>query len=691
VHLFPRLVRRTAVAASIAAAAFLIGACHSNNGNTSGAGVVWVTLGTVPAPIFTSYVVTVDSVTLTDTLGNTYSALATPEPVDFVKLRDYRELWGSGTIPNSGTANVNATTAITYKTATIVLDYTNAEISLLINGVPQRASVIGTTGVAATTISVVIDLPPAPAPQLTIVPSFSTDNAQMIAVNFDLPTSNVVNLATSPATVTVSPFMTAALAPPDRELIRVRGALINSSVPISTFTVYERPFYEQEAALGTLTIFNDASTLYTVDGQSYSGATGLNNLSQLPAGVTVTASFTTFEPTATTTAYAGIFTSVYTIAGDSMQSQLTENISGEVVAISSDGTTGVNTLTLRGATVYGPLYELAEGFFGYLDADQQLLVGPGTLVTIDDNSTATGLGYQSISIGASVEAVGLATCASNCGTTTDLQTWTIDATSASTGRVRLLQNHIFGQLVAATPSDLSLALQTINYWPVSDFNFAGTGLSPATNSSAADYQVNTTGANLISMAPGKGAAPIVAADLSGTAAGTPLWIDGITGGFGAAPPDFNATTVYEQAGVPAQLRVSWETVGSITPFAGVSATAFSINLQDPSLSSAFLQIGPETLALDTLPLSPAFVINASQIPISIVNEPIFAPHFAYGTTSLVEAVSTMHINVFNTFTAFIENFGSAISKSSPALELTANGYYNATTNTFTANTVSVVL
>jgi hypothetical protein len=210
------------VAAGLAAAAFLIGACHNYNNNTSGYGVVWVTLGTVPAPIFTSYVVTVDSVTLTDTLGNTYSALATPEPVDFVKLRDYREMWGSGTVPNSGTPNLNGA-PIYYKTATIVLDYTNAEISLLINGLPQRASVVGTNGLAATTISVVIDLAPPPALQLVIVPSYSTDNAQMLAVNFDLPTSNVVNLATSPATVTVNPFITAALAPPDRELILVRG------------------------------------------------------------------------------------------------------------------------------------------------------------------------------------------------------------------------------------------------------------------------------------------------------------------------------------------------------------------------------------------------------------------------------------------------------------------------------------
>jgi hypothetical protein len=683
VHPFPRILGRAG--AALAAAAFLLAACHNNNSNTSGAGVVWVTLGTVPAPIFTSYVVTIDSVTLTDTVGNTYTALQTPEPVDFVKLRDYREMWGSGTVPNSGTPNVNGA-PIYYKTATIVMDYTNAEISVLINGLPQRATIIGTNGLAVTTISVVVALPP--AQPLDIVPSYSTDNAQMLAVNFDLPTSNVVNLATSPATVTVSPFLTVALAPPDRELIRVRGALINSSVPIGTFTVYERPFYEQAAALGTLTIFNSASTLYTIDGLSYSGATGLDTLSQLPAGVTVTASFTTFEPTPTATAYAGIFTSVYTIAGDSMQSELAENISGDVVAVSSDSSTGVNTLTLRGATIYGPLYALAEGYFGYQDTDQQLLVGPGTLVTIDDNSTATGLGYKSISVGANVEALGIATCTGSCGTS-GLGLWSIDATSASTGRVRLLQTQIFGQLLTATPTDLSLALQTINYWPASDFDFAGTGATTATNSSAADYQVSTAAANLISAAAGESPAPVVPADLSTTPAGTPLWIDGIAAPFGSAPPDFIATTVNEEPGVPAQLRVSWASAGSITPFVGLSASGFAINLQGPGLSSAFLQIGPNSIALDTLTSSPQ--INTTPTPISILGSSIFSPHYAYGTVSVELAVPTMHVNVFDNFQDFVVNFTSAISVSSPALQLTANGYYDVGTNRFIANTVSVVL
>jgi hypothetical protein len=644
------------------AGAFLLAGCHSNNGNDSGYGVVWVTLGTVPAPIFTSYVVSVDSVTLTDAVGNTYTALSTAEPVDFVKLRDVREIWGSGTIPND-----------TYTSATIVMDYTNAEISVLVNGIPQRATVIGTNGAAVTTMAVIVALDP--AQQLVITPSYSTDNAQLVAINFDLPASNQVNLATSPATVTVSPFLSVALAPPDNELIRVRGPLINSSAPLGTFTVYERPFYDQASALGSLTIFNDQKTIYTIDGVPYTGTTGLNTLSQTPAGVTVTESYTTFEPTATATAFAGIFNSVYVVAGSGVQSSLTENISGEVIAISTDAATNVSTLTLRGATIYGPLIALAEGYFGYQNTDSLLLVGPGTVVAVDDDATSAGLSYKSIAVGDYVEAVGAYACVGACGTS-GMGTWTIDATSADTGKVRLLQNQIYGQLSSAVPGSLSMTLQTINYWPASDFNFAGTGSSAATDASAADYVVGTG-----------------SADLSGTLAGTPLWIDGLTNSFGAAPPDFIATTVNQQSGVPAQLLISWNIPGSVTPFTSLASTGFAIDLQGANLSTAILQIGPESIALNTLPASLQVVTTAT--PISLVSEPLFSPHYAYSTVSTVEAVYTVNVKVFTNFQAFVTNFVPAISLTFPAYQLTANGTYLPATGTsgptFIANTVSVVL
>jgi hypothetical protein len=688
VYPITRIFHRTGLGPILAAAAFLIAGCHSNTSNTSGYGVAWITLGSVPAPIFTSYVVNVDSVTLTDSLGNTYTALSTAEPVDFVKLRDVREIWGSATIPNSVPGAVAVTASPpSYVSATLVMDYTNAAISVLVNGVPQRAAVVGTNGAAITIIAVTIDLDP--AQPLVIQPSYSTDNAQMLAFNFDLPASNRVNLATNPVTVTVRPFVTAALGPPDQELIRVRGPLTNSSVPIGTFTVYERPFYDQASALGSLTIFNDQNTLFTIDGASFTGTAGLNTLSQDPAGLTVTESYTTFEPTATANAFAGKFNSVYVVAGSSVQSNLTENISGEVIAISRDTTTGTNTLTLRGATIYGPLVALAEGYFGYQNSDSQLLVGPGTVVSIDDNATATGLNYKSIAVGDYVEGVGIYSCTGTCGVSGQ-GLWTIDATSANTGKVRLLQTQVYGQLLSASSGNLSMALQTINFWPASDFNFAGNGTTAATDSSAADYQVSTATAELISAPPNpNGTVTTVPANLSGALAGTPLWVNGLTSNFGSAPPDFNATTVYEQPGVPAQLFVSWSASGSVTPFSALTSQGFSIDLQSANLSNAYLQIGAEVIALDSLAVNPQIIATATNI--SVEAEPVFSPHYAFGTVAVVSGVSTVNVRVFTNFASFVQGFVPAISVSAPALQLSAGGYYDSTTNTFIANTVSVVL
>ncbi len=654
---FPSAAFRT----GLLAAALAVAACHgSNTTATSGAGVAWVTLGTVPNPIFTSYVVTVDSVSVTDESGNTYTALSTPEPVDLVKLRDVREIWGSGTIPNDN-----------YKAVSITIDYTNAAIFVLVNGVPQRAAVVGPSGVAVTTQQVTVNLDP--GQPLVITPSYSTDNAQLLALNFDLLASNSVDLATSPATVTVSPFLTVALAPPDHELIRVRGPLVNSSVPLNTYTVYERPFYDQASAIGELTIFNDNSTIYTLDGASYQGAAGFSALAQLPAGVTVAETYTTFEPTATTTAFAGKFNSVYVVAGSSAQSTLTENLSGDVIAISTDASTGVETLTLRGATVYGPLVALQQGYFGYQTSDATLLIGPGTVVTEDDSPTTAGLTYKSVAVGDHVEAVGNSyTCVGICGTS-GLGAWTIDATAAATGKVRLQQTPVYGTLQAEAAGSLTVALQTINYWPVADFNFAGNGSTPANTPNPAAFSVSLPGGNT----------------LGGFAQGTPVFASGLANGFGQAPPDFIAATVTIGSGVPATLHAEWTEGGTLTPFASLTTQGFQIDLQNPHLANAVLQAGSLSIPLNTLAASPQIV--ATSTPLSIVGQPIFSPHYAYSTVASVEAVALPNVSVFTRFAAFVPSFVSAISAASPAYELTASGTYDEVSNQFIANTVSVVL
>src|ERR1700734_4006583 len=141
--------------------------------------------------------------------------------------------------------------------------------------------------------------------------------------------------------------MTIGHLPSDTKLIRVRGPLANSSVDVDTYTVYIRPFYDEANNIGQVTLFSQANTVFTLNGQTYIGNSGLNALSVLSAGSTMTAGFTTFQPdyNPLNGAYAGRFNLQYVVAGSSLEDNYTDGISGDVIA-----RTG-NLLTLRGATL----------------------------------------------------------------------------------------------------------------------------------------------------------------------------------------------------------------------------------------------------------------------------------------------------------------------------------------------------
>jgi hypothetical protein len=126
------------LSALLCAAAVILAGCHHNNLN-SGYGIGWVTLTDSPGD-FASYIVNVDSVTLTGKAYGVVTAVAVVETVDFTKLDNIAELWSSASIPND-----------TYLSATIVLDYTSADITVMVNGLPQTAKVVDTTGTVATT------------------------------------------------------------------------------------------------------------------------------------------------------------------------------------------------------------------------------------------------------------------------------------------------------------------------------------------------------------------------------------------------------------------------------------------------------------------------------------------------------------------------------------------------------------
>ncbi|HEY2464968.1 MAG TPA: hypothetical protein VGI32_13000, partial [Steroidobacteraceae bacterium] len=349
--------------------------------------MAWTTLTTTDdAAQFTSYVVGIDSVVLVGQLNGAVSAVAVPETVDLTKLTNLSELWSTASLPVD-----------TYTSALITLDYTNAQISVMVNGAPVKATIVDPSGAAPTTIAVSVTFDP--KNMLILQPTFATSNAVRFAVNYDVSASNKVDLTTSPPTVTVKPFMAVATTAADNKLIRVRGPLINSSVNVGTYTVVVRPFFDEVNSLGTNSIFNDANTVYTLDGTVYVGTPGITALSQTSAGSTETAAYTTFEPTTTPAAgvNAGIFHSKYVVAGSTLEDFFTDGLEGDVIA-----RTG-NTLTIRGATLFANAAQVVQ----YEDLDSQLTVGPNTQVTADGVSTLGPLNYNSIGVGQHIIARGL--------------------------------------------------------------------------------------------------------------------------------------------------------------------------------------------------------------------------------------------------------------------------------------------
>ncbi len=642
---FANYARRALLLLSCAATIFAAG-CHNYN-YLSGIGNVWVTVTDQPGD-FASYVVNIDSITLNRTDGYVATALYTPETVDFAQLGNISELWGTGQVPYG-----------TYTSATIVLDYTYAAISVLVNGQPQKVNVVGPTGAAVTTVNVIVNFDP--ANPLVLANTFAASNAVRLALDFNLAAStSSLNLSTNPATLTVNPYLTAAVgSAPDNKLIRIRGPLINSSVDLDTFTVYLRPFSDEFNNLGTVTLFGDANTLYTLNGQTFLGQAGINAISQASAGTTVVAAYATFQPTLVVPelippVIAGVFNAKYMIGGSTLEDVFSQGLGGEVVARNG------NTLTLRGSTGF---YNQA-GLFFFNDTDTTVTVGPKTQVTADDTPGTTPLNYQSIAVGQHIEARGLAAFSpSGNGSIISL-----DATSntpAVPGSVRLVSTSLWGTLVSSGNGSLTLNLSTIDNYPVSNYNFAGNGTSSATDSNPANYLVNTTGLTLP----------------AGLTAGSPVWIDGATTGFGAAPPDFNAYDVNSESGVPASLRVTWS-AATAAPFSTLTSTAMAIDLANPSLTSALIRIGPESVDLHTLPASPQIV----PLPPSATTTglpPVFAPLFSVGNPLTT-------INCFGVYSAYLQALTTKLA-SNGAVQFEARGYFDRGTNTFNASSINVVL
>jgi hypothetical protein len=633
------------LAALLCACAFgLVAAgCHNNNLD-SGFGVAWTTLGLTDDPgQFSSYIVTIDSVVLVGKNNGDVGAIEVPETLDFTKLTNLSELWATASLPVD-----------TYTSAIITLDYTSAQISVMVNGAPVAATIVDPTGAVPTVVTVNVNLDP--SNPLTLIPTFATSNALRFHVNYDMSASNTIDFTTSPPTVTVKPFFSVSTTEPDNKLIRARGALINSSVDLGTYTVVVRPFFDEVNSLGILSVFNSANTIYTFGGVTYTGSAGLVPISQASAGNTVIAAFTTFEPTTTPQAgvTAGIFNSVYVVAGGTLEDFFTEGLEGDVIARSG------NTLTLRGATLFDNDAELVQ----YEDIDSQVLLAPATLVTADGVNLGT-LNSNSISVGQHITARGI--FSQNAAGVTVLDS--TGNSSEDTGSVRLQSTELFGTLVSAASGSATLNLQTIENWPAGIYNFAGNGVSAGQDPTTANYLVNT------------GALPVSAA------AGDPLWIEGFTSPFGTAPPAFIAEAVNAEANEPASLVVIWSGTGTAAPFSTLTSGGLTIDLSNAAFASGQLRIGADSINITTLSASPMIVPAVAQPAANGL--PLFNPLFSFGPGASTEVV-TANIESFNGFGDFVTGLNASLATPTPATRFVARGFYNPTANTFTASSIDVV-
>jgi hypothetical protein len=693
----PRLSKTLSKAASalICAAAIFAAGCHGQN-NISDFGIAWVAVTAEPAPQYAAYVVTIDSITLTRSDNTAYTAVATPEVVDLTQIHNFSELWSSGAIPNG-----------TYVAATITLDYTDAVIAVrkgdvAVTCVPSPATGSGdcpildaSTKTAPTTYSITVAFDPLTQPNIT--PTFASTSAALMAVDIDVPGSGYIDNSTSTPTVYVRPYATIGV-PSDTKLIRVRGALANSSVNVNTYTAYIRPFYDEANNLGQVTLFSEPTTIYTLNSKTYIGNSGLAALSVLSAGSTMTAGFTTFQPdyNPLNGAYAGRFNLQYVVAGSTLEDIYTNGISGDVIARNG------NTLTLRGST----LILTTDDTFEYEGADCNVLLGSGTLVTADDNPRLTNLSQSSIAVGDHIVARGIytqaaATSKTTCGVSFFGTPVYLDSTGTSatnTGSARLQPNEAFGTLVSSAAGSLVMDLASIDNWSVTAYDFTGNG---ATTPAPTAFSVDTEGLALP----------------AGTAPGDSIWVSGYAPPFGAAPPDYlsfalnNELSVQTAGGTlgggvpttpgsggcgtgsqvcdPAVLEVLWTTAGTATPFTSLSDESFTINLANTALVSAIIQIGPETILLSSLPSSPIVV------PTALATTGTFAPRYSWGNpltaTTTASVASTTNLETSSVFSKFASGVTSTLADKQPALQLMARGLYDRATNTFTATAIDFAL
>jgi hypothetical protein len=236
-----------------------------------------------------------------------------------------------------------------------------------------------------------------------------------------------------------------------------------------------------------------------------------------------------------------------------------------------------------------------------------------------------------------------------------LPTYALDASAGSA----ILQPTSAVGVVTGTASDqVTVDLSSLDLRPPSVFNFAGTGST--TNASASAYVVSVPSG----------------LSIGALTSGTPVSFSGFVAPFGAAPPDFAATSLVNYGNSRAQLLVFWSSSGVTAPFS--TLTGSEMLLSQTVLKGA---------TIDVLQLGGGVTITPSSLSAGLQIDPDSSdsnPRFA-----LVHRRSRM-ISTYSTFSDFATALSTEFNGSNAALEVVAEGPYSSTTGALSADMMAVI-
>jgi hypothetical protein len=556
---------------------------------------------------FLSYAVDVVSIELEKANGAVVETLPTRQRVDFADLVDVTELVTSATVPNG-----------VYVRATVRLDYSTAEVTVEQGGLPVEATVVDAGGAALGVVDVELTLDN--ANHVAVAPGVPA----LLQLDFDLAATHEVDLTTVPATATADPVLVASIEPLDAREFRVRGPLVSVDETAGSYLIDLRPFNHPSARLGRLEVLTTADTRFEVDGVALDQAAALAAMAALGANA----------PTAAHGVYdveAREFTADRVLAGDSVPGVRFDGVIGNVMARSTD------TLTVRGGT-----FVRTDGGTRFARGEITVLLGPDTLVTQDGGGGAP-LGLEAISIGQRIHALGEAS-GSDDGPTLD----------ATAGRVRLHLTHVSGAVVDALPGQVTVDLFAIDGRDPMAFDFAGTGVAPASDADPDAYEIATG-----------------VLDVTAFTAGDPMRAFGFVAPFGAAPPDFEGRTLVSFDALRALLGVGWGLEGTTAPFLSMGADGFVLDPANAALGLRHhLKVGPWVQDI-TLLASPVTIAPATE-----------------GRT-LYAVARFRRVEMYRDFAEFADRVAELLGSGAAMHGLHARGQFDAGATTLAANYVAV--